>query len=98
MKNLRKDEIYVLLGYHTAYTGNSYPTFQDNLSVPSSRNHDILNLEDGNYHYTLRNNQEERRSHRHPGGSVKSRKILRTRIIDNEDFSFLRCDSMWIGM
>jgi len=31
------DEICVLLGYYTAYSGNSLPTYQDNLSAPSSR-------------------------------------------------------------
>jgi hypothetical protein len=31
------DEIRVLLGYYAAYSGNSLPTFRDNLSVLSSR-------------------------------------------------------------
>ena len=31
------DEIGVLLGCCTAYSGNSAPTFRDNLAIPSSR-------------------------------------------------------------
>jgi hypothetical protein len=31
------DEVRVLLDYDAAYSGNSLPTFQDNLSVPSER-------------------------------------------------------------
>ena len=31
------DENCALLGYNTASSGNSLPTFRDNLSVPSSR-------------------------------------------------------------
>jgi hypothetical protein len=31
------DEICVLLGYYLAYSGNSLPTFRDNLSVPTWR-------------------------------------------------------------
>jgi len=34
---------YALLGYGIASSGNSLPTFQDNLSVPSSR----VTMEDG---------------------------------------------------
>jgi hypothetical protein len=30
------DEICTLLGYYAAQSGNSLPTIQDNLSVPSS--------------------------------------------------------------
>jgi hypothetical protein len=63
------DEIYALLGYYTASSGNPLPTFQDNLSVPSSRVFlDFLTLEAGtdtsvkDYHSTLRNIPEERRS------------------------------------
>jgi len=32
-----QSEIYVLLGYFAVYSGNSLPTFRENLSVPSSR-------------------------------------------------------------
>ena len=98
MNDPRQDEICPRLGYYAAYSGNSYPTFQDNLSALSSRNLDFLTLEDGNYHYTLRNNPEEHRSHLHRGESLKSRKIWRTYIIDCEYFICLQCDSMWIGM
>jgi hypothetical protein len=31
------DGICAVLGYYTEYSGNSLPTFQDNLSVSSSR-------------------------------------------------------------
>jgi len=31
------DKICALLGYYAAYSGNSLPTFQDNLLVPSSK-------------------------------------------------------------
>jgi len=31
------DEFYSLLGYYAASSGNSLPTFRDNLQVPSSR-------------------------------------------------------------
>ena len=43
-----------LLGYYTASSANSLPTFRDNLSVPSSR---VKNPR--NYHHSLRNNPEE---------------------------------------
>ena len=31
------NQIFALLGFYEAYSGNSIPTFRDNLSVPSSR-------------------------------------------------------------
>ena len=37
----------VLLGYYTASSGKSFPTFRDNLSVPSSRTKTGQNFEDG---------------------------------------------------
>jgi hypothetical protein len=45
-------EICTLLGYYAAYSGNSLPTFRDNLQVPSSSQEiqvflDLLTLEDG---------------------------------------------------
>jgi hypothetical protein len=63
----RVDENYALLGYYAASNGNFLPTFQDNLSVPSSI---LLKMGPigcpetlvGNYHYLLRNNPEERNS------------------------------------
>jgi len=41
------DEISALLGYYAVYSGNSLPTFRDNLSVPSLRVKKSLTLEDG---------------------------------------------------
>jgi hypothetical protein len=41
------DEICALLGYYSAYSGNSVPTFRDNLSVPFSRVKESKALEDG---------------------------------------------------
>jgi hypothetical protein len=41
------DEIYAPLGYNAASSGDPLPTFRDNVSVPSSRVLDFLNLEDG---------------------------------------------------
>jgi len=52
------NEFYALLGRYAAKSGNSAPTFRDDLSVPSSRVKqskedaflfDCLNLEDGIY-------------------------------------------------
>jgi hypothetical protein len=40
-------EICALLGYYAAYSGNSLPTFQDNLSIR-------------NFHYKLRNIPEKK--------------------------------------
>ena len=57
------DENCALLGYYVASSGNSLPTFRDNLSIPSSR------VENGchatsvrNYHYSLRKTSEQRSS------------------------------------
>jgi len=48
------DEICTLLGYYAVQSHNSVPTFQDNLSVPSSRVRkskkiflDLMTLEEG---------------------------------------------------
>ena len=70
------DELCALLGYYAAYSGNSLPTFRDNLSVQSSkvkkfkmnwplkmRQMSCLETTVRNYHYTLRNIPEERRYH-----------------------------------
>jgi hypothetical protein len=56
------DENCTLLGYYTARSGNSLPTFRDNPSVPFSR---VKNpkMSVRNYHYLLRNNPEDRTSH-----------------------------------
>ena len=75
-------DICALLGYHTAHSGKSVPTFQDKLSVPSSRfkprplkMEPIVYPETSvrNCHCILRNIAEERRSNLHHGRSLKSR-------------------------
>jgi len=48
------DENCALLGYYEASGGNFLPMFRDNLSAPSSGVK--------NYHYSLRNNPEQRNS------------------------------------
>jgi len=48
-----------VLGYYAAISGNFLPIFWDNLSLR-------------NYHYSLRNNTEQRRSHLLRSGSLKS--------------------------
>jgi hypothetical protein len=73
-------EIYALLGYYSAYNGNSLLTFRDILSVPSSKvpwiwyREEVPKRRVRNYHCTLRNIPEERRSHLHRGRSLKSRR------------------------
>jgi hypothetical protein len=68
------DEVGAVLGYYTASNGNPLPTFRKNVSVPSSRVKKAKKtLEDvtdtcpetsvKDYHSTLRNTPEERRSH-----------------------------------
>jgi hypothetical protein len=51
------DENCALLGYDAASSGNTLPTFRDNISVPSSRvkktNKNFLTLEDGTYTLSL---------------------------------------------
>jgi len=59
------DEICALLGYYAAYSGNSLPAFRDNLSVPLPSNMGSIGCPETsirNYHYTLRNITDERRS------------------------------------
>jgi hypothetical protein len=48
------DEDSTLLRYYAESSGNSLPTFWDNLSVPSSKVR--------NYHYSLRNGAEKNSS------------------------------------
>jgi len=60
--NLAVFENCAVLGYYATYNGNSVPTFRDNFPETSVRN----------YHYTVRNNPEERSSHLPRGGSLKS--------------------------
>jgi len=77
-----RPEICALLGSYAACSGNSSPTFRDNLSVLSSSvknpksstsplKMDMIGCPETSvsYHYTLRNNQEEGRSHIHRGKS-----------------------------
>jgi hypothetical protein len=73
----------VLLGYYAASSGNSLPTFRDNISVPSSRVNNpwmgpivCLKTSARNYHYSLRNSPGECSSHLHRGGSLESHKHL----------------------
>ena len=82
---MRIIENCVLLGYYAASSGNFLPTFRDKLLVPSS---DVSTLRMGsigcpetsvrNYHYSLRNNPEERSSQLLRGGSLKSRICILT--------------------
>jgi hypothetical protein len=82
-------EACALLGYYAAYTGNSLPPFQNNLSVLSPRIKKYMKnwvswlLKMGpigcpetsvrNCHYMTSNTPEERRSHLLRGRSLKSR-------------------------
>jgi len=77
-----KLENCALLAYYTASSGNFLPTFQNNLSVPSSSVNKQKMGQTGcpetsvsNYHRSQRNNPEDGSSHRLRGGSLKSRKI-----------------------
>ena len=77
-----RPEICSLMGSYAVCSGTSSPTFRDNLSVLSSSaknpesSSSFLKLDpigcretSVSYHYTLRNNPEEHRSHLHRGGS-----------------------------
>jgi len=60
------DEICALLGYYAAYSGNSLLTFRDILSVPSLKGQGPIVCSEAsvrNYHFTLPNIPEYRRSH-----------------------------------
>jgi len=61
------DEDCALLDYYETNTGNCLPTFLDNLSVQSSESRmgpiGCPEKSVRNYHYSLRNNPEERSSH-----------------------------------
>ena len=60
-----------------ASSGNSLPTFQYNLSVPTSWVKNPIGCHEmsvRNYHYSLRNSPEERSCHIFRGGSLKLRK------------------------
>ena len=49
ISGFRRDvnEIYALLGYYAAHTGNSVPTFRDNISISFLRVKNSKILEDG---------------------------------------------------
>jgi hypothetical protein len=88
-------QMWALLGFYPAQSGNSVPTFRGNISDPSSKvknSRTSWPLKMGptgcpetsvkDYHSTLHNTTEESRS-QHRGGSLKSRKVricLYTRI------------------
>ena len=78
-------KICALMGYYATLSASSLPTFRDNLLVPSSRVKKVwtswplkmkprgcteTSVKD--YYSALRNIPEERRSHQHRGGSLKS--------------------------
>jgi len=56
-----EDNDSALLGYYAECSGNSLPTFRDNVQVCSTRvkNLGFLTLEDWNYQYMLRNSPEK---------------------------------------
>ena len=60
-----------LLGYYTANSGNSLPTFRDNISVPSSGPRVCPETSVRNYHYSLCNSPEERSYHLLRGERLK---------------------------
>jgi len=77
-------EIYALLEHYAAYSGNSLPTFRNNLPVPYSRVQlgsltfkmgpiSCLEVSVRNRHSTQRIAPEERRSHLHRGASPQPR-------------------------
>jgi len=80
-RNLSKGENCTLMSYYTTNSGNSLPTFRDNLSASSSRMKKSSSLKMRqivcpetsvrNYHYSLRYKPEERSSHLLRGGSLK---------------------------
>jgi hypothetical protein len=72
-----KVEICAPMGSYAALSGIPLPTFQDNVSVSSSKIFKIglircpeMSVKD--YQLTLRNIPEEGRPHQHHGGNLKS--------------------------
>jgi hypothetical protein len=71
-----------LLGCYEACSGNSLPTFRDEVSVPFLRFKKISGpigcpeTSVRNYYYTLRKSPEERSSQLLRGGNLKSCKLL----------------------
>jgi hypothetical protein len=90
-KILTNFSTHTLLGCYAASSGNLLPTFRDNVSVPSSNSTmkqlywTSWRLKTGpircpetsakDYHSTLPNTPEERTSHQHRGGNLKSRLV-----------------------
>jgi len=66
------DDRYALLGYYAASSGNCLPTFRDNLCGNDSFSLMFRETSARNYHYSLRNNPEERSSHLTNGYFIKS--------------------------
>jgi hypothetical protein len=73
----------------SASCGSNLPTFRNNVSSPSSRVKDVFTSKMGpmlsetsvkDFHTTPRNTPEERRSHQHRGGSLRSSFILHRRV------------------
>jgi len=56
------DEKFVLLRYYAHSSGTSLPTCRDNLSAPGLEPAGCSETSVSNYHYLLRNKQEERSS------------------------------------
>ena len=85
-------EICAHLPYYAAYSGNSLPTFRDNLSVPSLmfKKLDFLILENGtetsvrNYRYTQCNITEQRGYHPLRDGSLESRVLGTTTVLQRQ--------------
>jgi hypothetical protein len=65
-----KIEKCVVLGHHTASSGDLMPRFQDNLSLSRLS---CSETSVRNYHYSLSNNPEKRSSHPLSGRSLKTR-------------------------
>jgi hypothetical protein len=61
----------VLLGYYAASSGSYLPTFRDFISEIIT--YGLTEMSVSNYQYSLHNNPEQRRSHLHRGGNLKSR-------------------------
>jgi hypothetical protein len=63
--------ICALLSYYAASNGNPLPTFRDFLTLEDGADTLSRNVSK-DYHWTLRNTAEGRRSHQQIGGSLKS--------------------------
>jgi len=81
--------ICALLDYYVTNSCNFLPTFRDNVSVSSKMGH-VGRSETSViiYHYSLRNNAEERSSHLLLGGNLKSRKMKMKQIFQRRVFLY----------